>query len=448
MMKKTYFLLAALAGIAIWGCKNDEVPTYPEYDLVLVSPDNGASIDLALNPTVSFGYNEAPGITMYVLMLSRSEDMADAQNILITTNPQLFTTEELDARASALNIAKGETATVYWSVRPNSGAYNIKTQVRSFQLSRVATPLQYPIDGQVHVTVSYPDAAEPGLTFEWHNRDNAQAELIVSTTADLSDGVTIYSGATSSKAFTHAELQSELINHATLGLKRYFKNTLYWNVKIGGTFIGEVHEQFFLSGQQVLVDVRGDETMVYPVAVIEEDGYNAVWMGQDLKTLKYYDGTSIASAAALFPPPAGDPVYSVGLVTAVAPGDNPKQGYLYSPQYGSFLAGGADTDPNFIPAGWVIPVKEDYDALYNAALTIGGSVDVLKDPVAYNNDSFGAWGLNFYVAGYVDGGVYVYEPYGWYNLIIQLADGWTYWYNNTGRLMYRCGTVRFKYSGN
>jgi hypothetical protein len=452
MKKVNIVLMIALLGITLSGCRNDEAPTYPEYDLVLVAPDDGITVDLAKRPTVNFGYNEAPNVNMYVLALSRSEDLANPQNKLVTANPQPLTTDELDAIASALGIQKdGETATVYWTIRPNSGAYNIKTQVRTLQLTRATTPLQYPIDGQVHVIVGYPDDAETALTFEWANHNNAQAQLVVGKTANLSDGIVIYSGTGTTKAFTHAELQNQLIEHAPLGLKRYFKNTLYWNVKIGGTFIGEMNEQFFLSGQRALVDVRnsGREVMVYPVAVIETDDYTAAWMGRDLKTEYMYDGASVSDNIVKAPPSGG--MFTYNNLATIAPGDYEHTGYYYQPVWGTFLMGDDAllTDPNFIPAGWTIPAKGDFDALFAAANNTVGD-DALRDPVVHDNLAYGAWGLNFYVNGFVDNGSYVYEPYGWYHWIKQESAGWTYaYFNSTSTsLYYRIGTLRLKYIGN
>jgi uncharacterized protein (TIGR02145 family) len=100
-------------------------------------------------------------------------------------------------------------------------------------------------------------------------------------------------------------------------------------------------------------------------------------------------------------PPSSEYNYS-NLATAIAPGDYSNTGYFYSPSWDiAFIVGSGATDPNFIPAGWSLPAKEDFDALYDAA-NATGSDDVLKDPAAYSNDSYGAWGLNFYPAGYTD----------------------------------------------
>jgi hypothetical protein len=446
--------------VTLLGCRNYDAVTFPEYDLVLTAPDNGATVDLALSPTVNFSYNEVPGVKMYVLALSRSEtmdsDIADVQNILVTANPHPLTTGEMDAIASTLGIRKdGTAATVYWTIRPNSGATNIHTQVRALQLTRMTTPLQYPIDGTEHIILSHP-GIDSTLTFEWANRDNAQAELIVGTAADLSDGITLFTGPAFSASFTHADLQSTLIEHAGFGLKKYYKNKLYWNVKIGGTFIGELHESFFLSGQRVLVDVRGAETMTYKVAVIEEDTYTAIWMGQDLKTKYLYDGNTVPVPTSLevdvvFPPSAGAPVYGGALRTVVAPGDNPNQGYFYRPIFDVFLAGNFDpSDPNFVPAGWKIPARSDFEELFTAAYTITGGDDVLKCPIAYGDSYFGKWGLNFYDNGCLDGGPYVYSINGMYYACLG-SNGVSYGYFGYGSpwtdIYWRNGTVRFKYTG-
>ena len=456
---RSAFLLIALAVVV--GCRNYDPVAFPEYDLVLTAPDDGIAVDLAESPTVYFSYEEVPGVNMYVLVLSRSEDLANPQNKLVTDNPCPLTTDELDAVASTLGIRKdGEAGTVYWTVRPNSGAANIHTQVRSFQLTRVTSPLQYPIDGKDHIILSYDGAADSTLTFEWANRDNAQAELIVGTTSDLSGGVTLFTGPAFSASFTHAELQSALIEDASLGLSPYYRNTLYWNVKINGTPIGEVNESFFLSGQRVLIDARADGTRAYKVAVIEEDGYTAVWMGQDLKTKYMYDGTVVPTTTdtivdVYFPPPAGAAVYGDALRTPVAPGDNPHQGYFYRPKYNEFLTGDDGSPaknpshPNFVPTGWKIPGKSDFEALYKAAYDLTGGDDVLRCPIAHGDSYFGKWGLNFYENGCLDGS-YAYNISGMYYAIME-SDGYSYGYNGYGSqwtaIYWRVGTMRFKYTG-
>jgi hypothetical protein len=456
-MKKVSFILTIVLAITLWGCRNYDAVTFPEYDLILTAPDDGLAVDLALNPTVNFSYNEVPGVKTYVLELSRSEtmdpDITNIQSMFVTANPHPLTTAELDVIASTLGVRKdGTSATLYWTIRPNSGAANIHTQVRSFQLVRALTPLQYPIDGEEHIILNHP-GIDSTLTFEWANRDNAQAELIVGTTANLSDGITLFTGAAFSATFTHADLQSRLIEHATLGLSKYYKNKLYWNVKIGGKFIGEANESFFLSGQRVLVDTRADGTMTYVVAVIEENGYTAVWMGQDLKTKYMYDGSEVPGIA-YFPPPAGDPVYGGALRTVVAPGDNPHQGYVYQAIWGTFLAGyGAYdlTDPNFVPAGWTVPTQSDMEELFEAAHTLTGGDDVLRCPIAHGDPYFGKWGLNFYENGCIDGSTYVYSSISGMYYVAIGPDGCTYGYYGYGSqwtgIFWRNGVVRFKYIG-
>ena len=153
-------LLIALAVVV--GCKDDDVPTYQEYEIVLTSPDDGATIDMSQDATWRFGFNEVPTINEYVLMLSRQDDMTAPEEMLVTLNPQLLTTAELNTKASALGVETGKTTTLYWSVRPNSGASNIKTQVRSLQLTYATVPL--PVLTSFTVTpnpLSLPEGGQP-----------------------------------------------------------------------------------------------------------------------------------------------------------------------------------------------------------------------------------------------------------------------------------------------
>jgi hypothetical protein len=174
--------------IVLWGCRNDEVPTYPEYEIVLTSPDDGTTIDMSQSATIYFGFNEAPGVNMYVLMLSRQEDMTEPQEWLVTNNPQLLTTADLDAKKTVLGIPTGQTTTLYWSVRPNSGDYNIKMQVRTLQV--VVAPVAVtgvtvsPTTKALNVgdtftataTVQPPDATDKTVT--WSSDDETVATVV------------------------------------------------------------------------------------------------------------------------------------------------------------------------------------------------------------------------------------------------------------------------------
>ena len=233
--------LAALLTITLWGCKDDEVPTYPEYEIVLTSPDDGTTVDLSQEATVRFGFNEVPGINMYVLALSRQDDMTEPDNILVTLNPQLLTTAELDAKRTALGIPTGQTATLYWSVRPNSGAANIKTQVRSLRLvvpwvavtgvtvSPAAQAIAVGESFAVTATVQPADASNKAVRWESSNTDVATVNdtglvtgktngvaTITVTTVDGGHADTVAITVARSAAETAAELATALGDKATL----------------------------------------------------------------------------------------------------------------------------------------------------------------------------------------------------------------------------------------
>jgi hypothetical protein len=102
-----------------------------------------------------------------------------------------------------------------------------------------------------------------------------------------------------------------------------------------------------------------------------------------------------------------------------------------------------------VPEGWKLPVAEDFEKLYDAALTLTGGLDVLKCPIAYGSAYFGKWGFNAYENGCLDGAGYVAgSSHGGMYYAIQATDaasyrldGWGVW----APAPWRCGTIRFKY---
>jgi hypothetical protein len=417
--------------------------------VTLAEPAGGVTIDVNSSAfPYTFSWQLHLEIPAYTILFSTDNNFPDGKTVAVNCSGNdrytLATAGEFDQLLQQAGIEAKQSATVYWTVIATGS--ESAGEVRSFTGVRLISSLLTPENGSA-VKLDYKTPTATALTFEWNNPNNATVELVVGKQANLSDGVTIYTGAGTTKAFTHDELQTLLIN-SDFGLKKYFANTLYWNVKIGGNVIAPAASYFQLSGQRVLL-YGSSNPQVYPVAVIETDGYSAIWMGQDLKTTTWIDGTPLSNSGIniVVAPPSSQFTYS-NLATAIAPGDNPKQGYFYQPLWGGLFIIDAWADPKFVPAGWTIPTDADYTALYDAA-NATGSDDVLKDPEAYNNPSYGAWGLNFYEAGYTDNAQYVYDPIGWHTYV-QMDGVITYQYVNSssyGTGFWRVGTIRFIYRG-
>jgi uncharacterized protein (TIGR02145 family) len=252
-------------------------------------------------------------------------------------------------------------------------------------------------------------------TFSWDApAAGTAAALLFSKNLDMSNPITVTTNISgSSCTLSAAELQAlqAVIENPANGLKRYYKNELYWNVRLSsGEFRSSTPRMIYVSGQRILTDVRGTETKVYPVAVIENQYYKGIWMAQNLKTKKFLNGTDIlpndnGTIETLYegPPAGGD--YSIFTEAGVmTPLENPRNGYYYRPvQYAAnyWVDYNAGIAQPFVPEGWKIPESADWQVLWDA-ITRLNKWEVLLDPDAYYKPEYGEWGLNFSPVGYYD----------------------------------------------
>jgi hypothetical protein len=362
------------------------------------------------------------------------------------------------------------TATI--TVTPGGDFANLAVSVTITQDAAPA-PLTSPANG-TQLVISYDNASETALTFEWSNRNGVAAELIVSKNADLSNGVSIDLGTGTSADFTHTQLQA-LIEDPSLGLKRYYKNDLYWSVKINGTDISpNAPRALTLSGQRVMFY----NVEVYPVAVIETPAYSAVWMARNLKTMTFKDGTSLrdgcfGSGSAATPGAPASTAYDYGTNgynINPLPGDNPNTGYFYFTDWNAtpnWLNDVDITQPDptgNAPDGWTLPTYTDYNNLYTAANAAPDGDKVLLDTEVYGA-GYGAWGLNFYDTGFAgENNYYEYTVGIWVTMILpekvlKSGTALSYVYNRLDHThsgtssdayaayYWRSGVVRFKYIG-
>jgi uncharacterized protein (TIGR02145 family) len=259
------------------------------------------------------------------------------------------------------------------------------------------------------------------VAFSWDDppAGATAAALLFSKNPDMSSPITVttsFSG--SACTLTAAQLQAlqAVIEDPANGLKRYYKNELYWNVRLSNnTFLSpEKGRMLYLSGQRLFTDVRGAETMVYAVTVIENPKecptYKGIWMAQNLKTKRFLDGDEIVpegdgTTKTLYEAPFADmdttEYVEAGIMT---PFNNPRNGYYYRPvQYSAnyWVDYDAGIARSFVPEGWKIPESADWQVLLDAIIK-AGKLDVVLDPEVYYKPEYGAWGLNLSPVGYYD----------------------------------------------
>jgi uncharacterized protein (TIGR02145 family) len=233
------------------------------------------------------------------------------------------------------------------------------------------------------------------ITFSWL-ADATSYEVIVAKDAALNEEVYSESGISgTSHAVTEAAIQTLL--ESTQGLKRYYKNPLYWGVKADGEFIGEARG-LTLSGRRIFADERDGKT--YEVAVIDNDYYKGIWMAEDLRSRKYGDGTDLPDGFVKELPDDPAPEWNLTGGVKLAPNQNPRVGYFYKAAWDVLLTNDAKT---LAPTGWKEPVVADWVALYAAAAQDPEEWDVVLCPDAYQDPSYGAWGLHLSAAGFYDG---------------------------------------------
>ena len=119
-MKNYVFLFIAFLSIGLWSC-NDDDPEEIVPAIMLSTPADGAStIDLNATEDVTFSWAVTNGFADggYTLYLSKTADLSSPKTYISTELSLKIPSANLDALLSEWGIAKGEEATIYWSVKP------------------------------------------------------------------------------------------------------------------------------------------------------------------------------------------------------------------------------------------------------------------------------------------------------------------------------------------
>jgi uncharacterized protein (TIGR02145 family) len=363
--------------------------------IVLDKPDDNASIDLNNASSVEFTWFAIDIESNYRLVLSHAPDLSSPATVAATGAYLSMSVTDLDAKLGELGIAVGERAPIYWSVRPQSNieVADIKRNItftRRFGPS-VSAPL-----GAVPavLTLDKNTPSAQAVNFSWTcNEPNATYTLVFSKSQSLTDPILVQGITTTSRAYTHEELQALFYGYGTESyrLKRYKPNNLYWTVRINGGLNTEQPGQFQLNGMKIFRDQRGADVNTYDVTVLNYNGRDVVWLAEDFRAKNYLDGTPMGYRDdAQGADQGGSPrVYAPFPSSAFFTAQNCRDVPPYIRQTAGLYYDQTVLLPNaaqIIPAGWKIPTFEEWFELHDAAVKASPTENndrVLRDPLAY-----------------------------------------------------------------
>ncbi|MEA4917215.1 DUF4998 domain-containing protein [Proteiniphilum sp.] len=232
-MKNYVFLFIALLGIGLWSCSDDD-PEEIVPAIMLSTPADGAStIDLNATGEVAFSWAVVNGSVAggYTLYLSKTADLSSPKTYTTSELSIKISSGNLDTQLSEWGIAKGEEATIYWSVKPTvEGEATLPETVRALKLKRLPEPA--PV-----ITLSTPGA--DGATIDLNTVEKVSFSWAV--TGTITGGYTLYlskaEDLTAPVTFTSDALSKEVTaEELDAALEEWdypweAEATIYWTVK-------------------------------------------------------------------------------------------------------------------------------------------------------------------------------------------------------------------------
>lgn len=410
-------LLHAFTGVRL------EYPT-----VYLTAPADGADLNANVtNFPITFNWQSGTvNIPAYTLKISTDPTFpAGASTKVWDKNSAVshaFNASEYDALLSGLGIALYEQRTLYWTVTPTTPIEKQITYTRPFTAVR-KTILTQPAAG-ASVILDYKNLNKT-VRFEWDAVAGASAyELVISKDAGGNEVIFNKTGITGTSAeYTHADFQT-LIDNASLNLKRYKANNLYWNVKASGSVISDIACPVKFYGKRIFVDNRAENmkqehpadygahpewpgfnepAQEYEVAVLEYGGKEVVWLAEDVRATCPWNSPSVKLTGPAYdvqiqlPMPAqtkdGIPIpdkYHAVRTTA------PRTGYYYNTNWFEHV----------MPRGWKMPSVAEWEEMFIAAAAAYGGAygdNVIRHPdfmTGSNKEHANEWGMNFIPLGY------------------------------------------------
>lgn len=367
--------------------------------IALAAPADKAVIDLNAATEVTFSWTKAEDIDDYVLLFSMDGQFSSSveEKVGNVSSQTYASAKAFNNVMGQLGIKAGATATVYWTVI-TTVKKEVETQVRSFDVTRIASALVEP-DNKARVELEYetPDAL---VTFSWADVADSY-ELYVGLDEAMEQSVKIADATSTSISATHAEIQAAAIDFEESPLHRYADNTLYWNVKLpDGSWLAEKANSFVLRGMMVFRDFRHEEEgeIVYHVTHVKTDSYDAFWLAEDLKTMYSVDGTHFSEIKVEGTSSGYNQFADYGLEWEGKPdwtGDDYRKTDKVIPRYfidlGTvYYRSTADTPKYLNKDGWCVPTAEEISKLFNEAMAASPKkACVIRDYDRYAPDEFG-----------------------------------------------------------
>ena len=391
---------------------NADVVTYPASFIAtrraqsaIVLTPTAETIDaneIAAAPT--FAWTKITEVTDYTIKFALDDAFTSPEAYSSLGDVNSYTFASIDAYNTMLTtLGVTEPATVWWTVAPATANPAVAATAPGSFTATAIVWLKSPAAG---AKIILSNDLSGNIDISWNAKADATAyKVIVSKNANLSNALLEQDETGTSLTLTEAQVQA-LIADAPKGLKRYKKNELYWGVKDNsGNLINDEIRPLTLYGQRIYVDDRksaGTET--YPVAVIEYNGKEVVWMAEDLRATRFYNSdmttpTRTDGERATYDNGDG----SQPLPEKYLNRTNPPVGKYYD---GPYLV-------NFIPRGhngdgdsrlWKIPTTEEWNELFAAAWATFGNDNALRHPDFLqdpgNTDHANEWGMNMVPNGY------------------------------------------------
>ena len=249
------------------------------------------------------------------------------------------------------------------------------------------------------------DYANPAteLDFEWESADEeATYSIVFSLEDDLSTPYKVEAGNVFDLTLSHQDLDDMM---DALGVPAYRCADIYWAIEsVNGelTSASAVRSMNLFRMYRPFVDTVNDDEYKVCRVTNEMTGDYAVWMAENLRAVKYSDGTAIGNEVRFY----GD------YLADNAADDSIKNIYGGYYTWNAAVRGTSGTESNprvqgACPEGWHMPAKSEWDFLINS-LEEGNPGGALKNPEYWKADATNgnkqvsnAIGFDMPAAGYI-----------------------------------------------